>query len=59
MTDREALTAIYNAIEQLYFELTGKALRVSVETASGRIIIQNFGATSEACSSRGTAPHAV
>lgn len=45
MTERDMLMAIYKAIEQMYVELTGKPLSVSVETERGAITIQTSGGT--------------
>lgn len=59
MTDREILVALYKAVDSLYLAVTGKPLRVAVQTEQGEIIIQNFGATNDACISLGTALHAV
>ncbi|MFL6758562.1 hypothetical protein [Sphingomonas sp.] len=59
MTDREVMIALYKAIEQLYLELIGKPLSISVETGNGRMLIQSLGGTSEARISEGTAAQAA
>lgn len=59
MTDRETLIAIFKGIAQIYHELTGAPLCVDVETAHGRIEIQNFGGTTEARKSCGITDQAA
>lgn len=59
MTDREAIMALYKAIEKLYTAVTGEPLSVVLQTEAGEVTIQNFGATREVRIASGTADQAV
>lgn len=59
MTERDMLMAIYKAIEQMYVELTGKPLSVSVETERGAITIQTLGGTRDDLKLFGTVSQAA
>ena len=55
MTDREAIMAVYKAVEALYQELVGKPLCISVPTENGMIAIQSSGGFNDARISIGRA----